>query len=97
MKKAIYIALTIFLGLMLSFMAHAVLELAIIKIAFSQGKEIEGTHFLGFGWCALPIWAQYTFPLLGIVGGYFLGRYWWKVVYVDKRHWRFRKKDTNLA
>lgn len=93
MKKTIYIILTIFLGLMLSFIIHAFVEVAYIKSALSSGAEIQGTYFLGVGWCALPYWAQYTFPILGIVGGYFLGRYWWKVVYIEKRHWWFRRKQ----
>jgi len=28
---------------------------------------------------------------MGIVGGYFLGQIWWRIVYVEKRHWRFKK------
>lgn len=95
MKKAIYITLTVFLGLMLSFILHAFIEVAYIKYALSNGMQIHGTYFLGVGWCALPSWVQYTFPVLGIVGGYFLGQYWWKVVYIKKRRWSFRKDKTN--
>ncbi len=91
-KKKIYVGLTIFLGIMLSFIAHALLEVAILRQAFAEGRIVEGTYFLRVGWCALPFWVQYTFPVLGIVGGYFLGQYWWKVVYIQKRHWRFKKK-----
>jgi len=93
MKKTIYIILTIFLGLMLSFIGHALVEVAYINSALSSGREVQGIYFLGFGWCALPNWVQYTFSVLGIVGGYFLGQYWWKVVYIEKRHWRFRRQQ----
>ena len=92
MKKTIYILVSILLGLLLSFILHGLFELAVIKAAFSQGKAIEGTYFLGVGWCALPVWVQYTFPLLGIVGGYFLGQHWWRVVYIEKSHWWFRRQ-----
>lgn len=91
-KKRIYIALTVFLGIMLSFITHALLEVTILRQAFVEGRLVEGTYFLGVGWCALPIWTQYTFPILGIGGGYWLGQHWWKIVYIEKRHWRFRKK-----
>ena len=90
-KKIIYLILTIFLGLMLSFIIHAWLEMFIIKSAFAQGKMVKGSIFFGIGWCALPFWAQFTFPILGIVGGYFLGQTWWRIVYIEKRHWRLRK------
>lgn len=93
-KKIIYIALTIFLGLVLSFIAHAFFEMAIIESALSRGELVEGTYFLGVAWCALPVWSQFTLPILGVVGGYFLGQCWWRIVYIEKRHWRFRNKKT---
>lgn len=94
MKKTIYILATIFLTLMLSFILHGFFEMLYIDYAIANEKEIVGTYFLGVGWCALPVWTQYALPLLGIVGGYFLGQYWWKVVYVQRRHWWFRRQDN---
>jgi len=44
---------------------------------------------------AMPTWAQYIVLVLGAVGGYFLGQYWWKVVYIQRRHWYFRMKKRN--
>ena len=44
---------------------------------------------------AMPTWVQYIFLVLGTVGGYFLGQHWWKVVYIQRRHWYFRMKDQN--
>ena len=43
----------------------------------------------------LPTWVQYFVLLAGTVGGYFLGRHWWNVVYVQRRHWCFRMKEHN--
>jgi hypothetical protein len=91
-KKIFYIILTIFLGLLLSFIVHALAEVIYLNYAFKNELEIQASYFLGVGWCALPIWVQYTFPVLGIAGGYFLGIYWWDLVYVKRKHWRFRKK-----
>jgi len=95
MKKTIYIILTIFLGLLLSFILHALVELVYINIMLARGLEVQGSYFLGVGWCALPIWVQYTFPAMGIIGGYFLGKTWWRIVYVEHRHWRFAKNKKN--
>ena len=43
----------------------------------------------------MPNWLQYGFLVAGTVGGYFLAQHWWRVVYVDRRHWYFRMKDRN--
>ena len=91
LKRKIYVSLTIFLGIMLSFIMYALLEWIIIKRALAKEHIITGTYFLGVSWCALSVWIQYTFLLLGLVGGYFLGQVWWIMVYIEKRHWRFKK------
>ena len=44
---------------------------------------------------ALPKWVQYVVLVAGTVGGYFLGQHWWRVVYVQRRHWYFRMKDRD--
>ena len=36
---------------------------------------------------ALPIWLQSALIIMGVLGGYFLGKRWWQIVYVEKRHW----------
>ncbi|MDD3607624.1 MAG: hypothetical protein PHQ20_02405 [Candidatus Moranbacteria bacterium] len=84
--------MTVILGLLLSFILHALIEVFYINHLLSIGKSPQGNYFLGVGWCALPSWAQYSLPGLGIIGGYFLGVNWWKVVYIEKRHWKNRIK-----
>ena len=42
---------------------------------------------------AIPTWMQYVLLITGTIGGYVLGQYWWRVVYVQRRHWYFRMKD----
>ena len=44
---------------------------------------------------AIPTWVQYVLLIVGTVGGYALGQHWWRVVYVQRRHWYFRMKDRN--
>ena len=44
---------------------------------------------------AIPLWVQYVVLVAGTVGGYFLGQHWWRVVYVERRHWYFRMKDRD--
>ena len=44
---------------------------------------------------AMPTWVQYIFLIAGTVGGYFLGQHWWRVVYIQRRHWTFRLNKRN--
>jgi len=84
MKKAIYLIASSFLGLLLSIIAHALIEINYLK--FTDPNKVVWASILGNGNCALPFYFQIGLPLLGIIGGYFLGRFWWRVVYIEKRH-----------
>jgi hypothetical protein len=80
MKKAIYLILFTILGILFSFIVHAVIEILYLKYA---------THVVWSSGCALPAWLKYGLPILGAIGGFLLGRIGWRIVYVEKR--RFRK------
>ncbi|MFC1721850.1 hypothetical protein ACFL0Z_02975 [Patescibacteria group bacterium] len=56
-----------------------------INQLLAAGEEVSNHAFLGLAFCALPPSLQYGLLAAGIVGGYFLGQYWWKVVYVKKK------------
>lgn len=91
MKKTIYTLTTIILCLQLSFLAHALVESWYIEMSLAKDKPLSNMNFLGGGYCVLPNWLSYGLLLLAIVGGYFLAQKWWQIVYVEKRHWRFKK------
>jgi len=91
-KKTIYLIASTVFGIILSCIAHAVIEI----IYLQQADNITWYSQGGVGACALPPAVQYGLVLIGIVGGYFLGRYWWKIVYIERRHWRFREKNRKL-
>jgi hypothetical protein len=92
MKRSFYIFMTVILGLLLSFILHALIEMLYINHLISIGKLPQGSYPLGLYWCALPDWTYYSLLVLGIVGGYFLGVNWWRIVYIEKRHWKNRIK-----
>ena len=75
------------LGIILSTLAHVFVEFIYLKHALAS--DVVLTWHNG---CALPAWLKYGLPIVGIIGGYFLGQYWWRVVYIEKRHWRFRSE-----
>lgn len=78
--KAIYILLTVILGIILSFIAHAVIEMVYLWWAKSAGVEICWTKIFGSS-CALPWWLIISLPILGIILGLFLGFWWWGKIY----------------
>jgi len=92
MKKKIYILLTIFLTLELSFLVHSLIESWYIKSSLAKGIVLSNTYFLGVFYCTLPWWLQYVLLIIAVVGGYYLGQTWWRIVYVEKRHWGYWKK-----
>jgi len=74
--KKIYTTLTIILGLMVSFILHAIIE--IIYISYSLSKNIEIQPSAINSKCYLPSALQIFLILAGLLGGYFLGKICWK-------------------
>jgi len=87
-RKTIYlIAATVF-GIILSYIVLAALEIWYLKDAMATGEDIIWYTSFGMatGACALPPYLQYGLLILGIASGYLLGRWWWKIIYVEKLH-----------
>lgn len=95
MKKTIYILLATILGILLSTLAHSGIELWYLGWTERTGHDITWTLFFGIGLCAFPPWLQYGLLILGAVGGFLLGRWWWRLVYVEGRHWRRKQPQGN--
>ena len=96
MKKAIYLIAVTFLGFLLSVLAHAVIEIYYINYALANGIVLTNYTTFGFGYCVLPTWLQAGLAILGIGGGYLLGLRWWRIVYIEKRHWFRNLKKRNF-
>lgn len=88
LKHAVYLAAAVILGLLLALLAHAAIEISYLKLLASQGKVA-----VFYGACALPPVLQAALWLSGAVGGLFLGRAWWRYIYVDRR---WEKKHAPL-
>ena len=85
LKKVVYVLAWMVLGFLLSFLLHAYVEVNYINWLLSHGKEAK--FLCG---CALPPIIQVIIWLLGAVGGFFLGRFFWRKVYVERNY--FNKK-----
>lgn len=92
MKKYIYIFAWIILGILLSFIAHAVIEIAYINYFFAKGIILVNHTAFGYGFCVLSIYLQASLLILGMLGGLFAGQYFWKVIYIEKRYRFWRRK-----
>jgi|WetSurMetagenome_2_1015567.scaffolds.fasta_scaffold69470_4 hypothetical protein len=87
-KKAIYIISSMFLGFLFSLIVHAKLEIWYI------GKMLaSGVTPVSFGRQEyLPPLVSILLIVVGLIFGYVIGQRWWQLVYVEKRHWRWKNK-----
>ncbi len=90
-KKTLYLICSTVLGIILSFIAHAAIEIVHLRTA----DNITWYKHFGIASCALYPAIAYGLLIIGIIGGFLLGLFWWRIVYIEKRHWRFRKKSDN--
>jgi len=78
-KKAVYLSAAMILGLLLSFIAHALIEINYLSYALKRDWLV-----VFYGGCALPLALTIALLILGAVGGFFLGRFWWRKVYIER-------------
>lgn len=79
-KHVVYIVVTIVLGVFISYLIHAGIEAIYLAWADSTGRLV---HW--YGSCALHPVLQVGLVVSGAVGGFFLGKYWWRLVYVERK------------
>ena len=90
MKRIVYIVAWVVLGLLLSLITHGLIEISYINYSLSHGIVLANQTAFGHGYCALPIWLQSLLLLTGVVGGFLAGKYFWRVIYIEKRYRRFK-------
>lgn len=95
MKKQIYIFLTMVFWVLLAVILYGLADILYIGLL----AENFSKYSLGLSWDGVYM-AQYIFmiflAILGIIGGYFLGQSWWRIIYVEKRRWRFKRNHSQL-
>lgn len=79
-KHVIYLFASTGLGVLLGFLAHAGMEIWYLRWA-----DTNGTAITWYNGCALHPAIQIALPVLGALGGFFLGRWWWRMVYIEQR------------
>ena len=96
LKKYLYIFLFITLGIITSFLAHAILEISIIYLL-----TLNFTRYgLGLNWQTWFIIHRIGAIILLLAGvgfGFQQGAYWWKYVYADKKYSTRFRSAKNIA
>lgn len=85
-KKIIYYISATILGILLSLLAHAATEYVYLSQAMARDFTVKWVSFGSGVGCALPLWIQISLLLTGIIGGFLLGRRWWRIIYIEKRY-----------
>lgn len=93
LKKTVYIILTMFLGLELMFIVHRLLEYWYTGTLTALTIVPPQTNFWIFSTYLPPI-VPIVLIIAGLLLGYRLGQTWWRIVYIEKRHWRWKKAST---
>jgi|SRR3989339_69846 len=86
LKKTIYLIASTTLGIFLGYFAHAAIEINYINWIQGQGRIV-----IFYGGCVLWPWLQILLWAGGAIGGFFLGKFWWRKLYVE-RVWIKRNK-----
>lgn len=84
-KRIVYQMLVIILCSLLGLLLHAWIEMSYLSRAASAGRVVNF-----YGSCALTPALSAGIWILSIVGGYFLGRFWWRWLYVDRKWEKFK-------
>jgi len=90
-KRDAYLFFSIVLGFLVSFLVHAVVEIWYI------GRLVDNFETYSFGlswskWFFIHDVGAVILALLGVIGGYAVGKRWWQIVYVENRHWFYEHK-----
>jgi len=78
-KKFAYVFASVILGILVSLVAHSLIEIAYINWLLSHGLVAEF-----FGRCTLPWLLQVSLMVFGSVSGLHLGLNWWKSISTKK-------------
>ena len=88
-KRNFYIFCTVVLCLLINFIFFSVTVTSYLQNVLEYRMTAQSNLLIG-------LYAALLFSL-GILEGLSLGRAWWQIVYVEKKHWRnwFNKKKIN--
>lgn len=84
-KRIVYILLFVVLGIIISFIIHALIELPILRL-LTKDFDKYGFGLTWAQWYSIHYLGSIILLLLGIVTGYLQGKYWWRIIYIEKKY-----------
>jgi hypothetical protein len=85
MKKYLYYACFTILGLLCALLVHALLEIAVLH-TITHDLARYGENFIWQNWYEVHAVASFVLWLVGFSGGLWGGRYFWHILYIEKRY-----------
>lgn len=85
MKKYFYIAAFMFLGLLVSMLVHAAIEIPTLAI-ITADPDAMADNFVWRNWWLFHGIGGRVLSVAFVVLGFFLGRRFWQILYVEKRY-----------
>lgn len=86
MKKTVYLFLTMVLVTILTSLLFIVIA-SLTGSSASYACAVTGVPVLN-AFCVLSPAFRIAAVVIGALGGLKLGRTWWRIVYIEHRHWR---------
>ncbi len=93
MKRNLYIALVALLGILVGIGVTSLSETYVINNALAQGLIPYAYSYFNTE-TYIPPYVLLAILLLGAAGGFMLGHTWWRLVYVERRHWLYAKGES---
>ncbi|MAF20800.1 MAG: hypothetical protein CMI55_03915 [Parcubacteria group bacterium] len=77
-KRFVYISLCVLLGIIVSIIIHALIEIPVLKFFVNNltWPQWYVIHYIG----------SVILLALGVLAGYFIGKRWWRIVYIEKNY-----------
>lgn len=85
MKKYFYIVAFMFLGFLVSMLVHALIEIPTLAVITRDPDTMADSYIWQNWWFFHGIGGR-ALSVGGILLGFFLGRKFWQILYVEKRY-----------
>lgn len=90
MKRFFYISLFTFLGILVQFILHGLIEFSYIKLLIYDYDKF-GLGLSWDNWFLIHKIFSIALLVLGASLGFIQGKYWWRVIYIEKRYKKWIK------
>lgn len=85
-KKNIYISFATLLGALLGALVASLAEAWVIYDSLSRNVLPQAYPYLNTN-AYIPLYMLFGILLAGVILGFWLGHSWWRMVYIENRHW----------